>query len=38
MQNSGSLKKSMKNPILCSYLENYLFVVCKNKADFYIIS
>jgi len=33
MQNSGSLKKSMKNPILYSYLKNYLFVACKNTAD-----
>jgi len=34
LQDSGSLKKSMKNPISRSYLENYLFVLfvtCKKK-------
>jgi len=38
LQNSGSLKKSMKNPISCLYLENYLFVACKNKADLAFLS
>jgi len=38
LQNSSSLKKSMKNSILCSYLENYLPVVLKNKADLVFLS
>jgi len=31
-------EKSMKNSIPFSYLENYLFVACKNKADLAFLS
>jgi len=38
LQNSEYLIKSMTNPILFYYLENYLFVACKNKADLAFLS
>jgi len=34
VQNTGSTKKNMKNPIPFLYLENYLFAACKNKAEY----